>query len=197
MSQQSYALVMSTNIGGQFAANIMHWVFEDSGYNSTFAAASALVSRWIAVAFASFQNITPVGTTFLSIKARRVSAVGGFEFTDTFAPATTGNRSGTLSVAATGPVINLYQSANGTKRGRIFIPGISEDDADLGQIGSSLTTAIQTAIPNLINNMVLVGGGAPTAKLVIYRHQNHSWVDVGSANQSMKIGTQRRRQLPA
>lgn len=196
MSQQIYSVVVAYNVGGQFAQNVLHYQFDDSGYSSTFAAAEALANAWAAHCLSPLGLMLPVSTAILSVKTRKVTGVGGFEALNLFAAGTHGARTGALEVAAVGPVIITYQALNGKKRGRIFLPGITETDADSGVISPALKTVMNTNMVFLIDNLTLVGGGAPVASAVIYNRTSHSGVLIGGVAFSLTLGTQRRRQLP-
>ncbi len=197
MSLQTYRLINAWDIQGQFAQNIVHYYFEDSGYNSTFAAADALITQWEAHSKAAWLALIPSAVRLLSVKARRVSAAGGFDAVHVQAGGTVGTRTGALQVAGVGPCIISYQIGNGKKRGRTFLPGVTETDCIEGVLQSGWLSAFNSNVTAFHQDLTLVGGGAPTAKFVIYTPTGHSSVLISGMLPSVTVGTQRRRQLPA
>ena len=196
MAQQTYSLVVAYNVAGQFAQNVFHWQFDDAGFSSTFAAAEALANAWATANLSPLGLMLPVDTAILSVKTRRVSSPGGFEALNLFAAGTHGARTGNLMVAACGICLVFYQSLNGKLRGRCFLPGVTDSDVSQGQIGAGLAAVIAAQAGSLISNLVLVGGGAPTANFVIYSRASKTGHLCGGVQASMLIATQRRRQVP-
>lgn len=196
MATAVYSLTVSYNVQGQFATNVLHYVFDDGAYNSTFAAGLALIDRWKIVALPALKLMLPTLTNILSVKSKRVSIVGGFEAIEVLAAGNHGARSGSLQVAGVGPIVVTYEINNGKRRGKIFLPGITEADVVEGQIVAGARVAFTAQLSTLLSDLVLVGGGAPTAKYCIYHAGTHSYVNVGNSAISLVVGTQRRRQVP-
>jgi hypothetical protein len=196
MATNVYSLTIAYNIQGQFAQNILHYQFDDAGFSSTFAAAEALITAWNLANSTALTAMIPAATVLLSAKSRKVSNVGGFDALNLYAAGTTGARSGQLQVAAVGPVLIFYEALNGKRRGKMFLPGIVEGDCRDGTISNALQAIMVANANTLIQNVVLVGGGAPTASAVIYSRATKTGHLIGNAGHSIKIGTQRRRQIP-
>jgi hypothetical protein len=196
MATSVYSLTISYNVQGQFASNILHYVFDDGAYNSTFAAGLALIDRWKIVALPALKLMLPTLTVILSIKSKRVSIVGGFEAIEVLPAATHGARAGSLQVAGVGPIVVTYEINNGKRRGKIFLPGITEADVVEGQIVAGARNAMTAQLSTLLSNLTLVGGGAPTAQYCIYHAATHSYVLIANSAISLVVGTQRRRQVP-
>lgn len=196
MADQVYSLAINWDAKGQFCTNVLHYRFDDSAFNSTFGAAQSLTNSFIAAKVATLLDMVPDSVTLLSMRARRVSAIGGLECTTLIVAGTTGTRTGPMAVAGVGPCIVLYEIANGKRRGRIFLPGITESDCNMGVIIGSAQANLVTKTATLIGNLTLVGGGAPTAHLCIYHRQTHTGFLLDGAGPSLTVATQRRRQLP-
>ncbi len=197
MSQQVYSLTMVSNVGGQFCTSTTHWLFEDSAYSSTQQAALALCNAWLTAHKAHWILCHPADSTLLSVRSRRVSTPGGFEAVVPVTSGGGGSRSGSTSVAGLAPVFILYEINNGARRGRLFLHGVSETDAQDGVMSTGFKTAVNTNMTLCLNNIVLAGGGTPTAVNVIYDRA----IKVGFLKEAGRIsdliGTIRRRQLPA
>jgi hypothetical protein len=196
MATSVYSLTIAYNVEGQFAQNILHFQFDDAGFTSTFAAAEALITAWNAASSVALTQMLPVGTVLLSAKSRKVSGPGGFDALNLYAAGTHGTRTGPVEVAATGPVLIFYEALNGKRRGKMFLPGITESDCADGVMTAALEAVLATNANTIIQNVTLVGGGAPTASAVIYTRATKTGHLIGNAGYSLKIGTQRRRQIP-
>ena len=196
MATRIYSLAIASNVGGQFATNVLHYQFDDGGFASTFAAAKALIDAWDAHATAHLQAIIPGHTTLLSLKSRLVSGVGGFEALNLYPAGTVGSRTGDLEVAGIGPCLIFYQANNGKKRGKMFLPGVTVLDLINGQFSGAYQNAVLTHQSFLVDNLTLTGGGGPTANAVIYTRSTKTGVSIFGIALSPMAATQRRRQLP-
>lgn len=198
MASQIYTLDLNWNSAGQFCSNILHYVFDDSGYSTTAQAAQALINRWIAVSQSSWLNMLPTAVIQLSAKARKATGVGGFEAVTLFASSVTGTRTGGMSASGLSPVLVHYPLNRRLGRGRTFLPGLSETDGSAGVFTNAYKGAVGTAINNAFADLVLVGGGTPTAEFVVkQRSGSPGWWSVGTTVLSDLLGQQRRRQRPS
>lgn len=197
MATNIYALVINTNCSGQFASNVLHFSFDDSGFATSELAASALINAWQAACQTAFLACIPASTTLLSYKSRKVTGGGGFEAFLSVAGGTVGARSGAATASGPSPVLIIFPVNNGKQRGRMFLPGVSIADASGGVLKAALSTAITTNGATLIANRVLTGGGGPTATCVIYNRNAFTGVAAQHVACSDIIGQVRRRQRPA
>jgi hypothetical protein len=197
MADQVYQLVLSGVVNTQFFSNIMHYRFDDSGYDTTERAANALAVKWNASQLGLFKTMCPNKTTFLSLRARRVTGGQGFESFLPIAAATTGTRAGNTTAAAVGPVaVGFPALPTGRSRARLFIPGIRIDDVVTGTIASAMVTAINAVLTTVFDPIVLAGGGGPTATYVIKKATAAASIPITEWRCSDRIGTIRRRQSP-
>jgi len=196
MAQNIYSLALNFNTAGQFATNVHHWEFDDSGFGTTQAAAQALITAWLAAKKAALVAMLPSDVTLLSLRSRRVTSVGGFEGFTLVTSGNVGTRSGTQSASGLAPVVVFYPTANGKQRGRWFLPGVSELDCQDGIFTEAYKTAIATQVSTIVANLTLTGGGGPAAGMVIYCRVPKTGLLLHAALLSNLLGTQRRRQLP-
>jgi hypothetical protein len=196
MATRVYNLVLNYNSGGQFCSNVLHLQFDDSGFATTQDAAQALITAWLLANKAALVAMLPTDVTLLSVRSRLVNGVGGFEGFSLVASGNVGTRTGTQSATGLSPCVILYPVSNGRKRGRIFLPGVSEADCVDGIFAAAFQTAISTNMLTLLTSITLVGGGTPSAAPVIYDRVNRVGVLLGGAELSPMLGTQRRRMLP-
>lgn len=196
MATHVYSLGINYNVGGQFATNVLHYQFDDSGFPSTADAARALNVAWSAANQTPLLNAISLHVTLLSYRSRSVNQPGGFEALKGVTAGTVGARTGNLGYAGLAPVILMHPVANGKQRGRIFLPGVSDSDCVDGYITAAYNTVMGTLITAILAPITLTGGGAPVAQYCIYNRTTRvgTLCDVGLV--SPMLGQVRRRQLP-
>jgi hypothetical protein len=197
MATRVYSIAVNSNAAGQFCSNILHYQFDDSGFATTQAAATALINAWDANSRTALRTILPTDTSLLSLRSRLVNGVGGFEAVKILTAPVVGLRAGAQSASGLSPCLIQYQANNGPARGRWFLPGVSESDCVDGVFTAAYKAAVQGQITTLFQNITLTGGGAPTAEKVIYNRVHREgnlieWIEL-----SDMLGTIRRRQLPS
>lgn len=197
MANQLYTMVINYNAQSRFCSNITHWRFDDSGFGSTLAAATALINAFASDNLPSLIDALPTTTTVLSLKARRSTGGQGFEAVKLLSAGNVGTRTGNTAASGAGPVILLYPSdPDGKHIGRMFLPGISINDLDGGMVNADSVTDFETAMGGVIDDLTLTGGGGPTADMVIPAATAAGSLPVNRAVLSPRVGTQRRRQRP-
>lgn len=197
MATHTYQMAINYNVGGQFASNILHFSFDDGGFTTTAAAATGLCTGWDNANRTRLRNMLSVHVTILSYRARAIKVAGGFEGGLILSTANTGNRTGNLSAAGVGPCVILYPIGNGTQRGRIFLPGVSDGDAVDGILSNAVRSAINTSMSGIITAFPTVGGGAVSVQPVIYSRTLNQSFTISLSQTSAMIAQVRRRQLPA
>jgi hypothetical protein len=197
MANHTYQMSINYNAGGQFASNILHFSFDDAGFASTAQAAQGLCAGFDAACRTALRNLLSSHVTILTYKARAINISGGFEGGLTLTSANTGNRTGNLMAAGIGPVTIVYPTGNGTQRGRIFWPGVSDTDCVDGILSAAYKTVLLTSMGTLITPFAVVGGGTPNASMVIWSRRLLQAFNVAATQTSIALGQVRRRQLPA
>lgn len=197
MATNIYTLNLNWNSAGQFCSTILHYAFDDAGYASTASAAQALINRWIAVSQTPWLNMLPNVVTLLSAKARKSTGTGGFEAVTLFSTGNTGARSGGISASGLNPVLIHFPIDRRNGRGKTFLPGVRELDASAGVFSANYEAAVAGAVPTAFADLVLAGGGTPTAVFVVkQRAGSPGYWDVAQSILSDIMGQQRRRQRP-
>lgn len=197
MALRTYELIPSYNTAGQFAQSVWHWQFDDAGFSTTKAAASALITAFDTARRTTLRACLPTDVTLISYRARLRTGFGGF---NAFVPITStnaGTRTGTQSASALNPVVILYPLNPSFGRGKWFIPGIAEADVQDGRYTNAYKSAIATNLDTLFDPLSLVGGGGPTATFGWYSLSANSFRVLDTAILSLNLGTQRRRMRPA
>jgi hypothetical protein len=197
MATRVYSLVVNSSAAGQFCSNVLHYQFDDSGYATTQAAANALIDAWDTNSRTALRTILPADTSLLSLRSRLVNGVGGFEAVKILTAPVVGLRAGAQSASGLSPVLIQYAANNDKRRGRWFLPGVSEADCVDGIFTAAYKVAVAAQITTLFQNITLAGGGAPTAEKVIYDRVHRDGTLIEWIELSDVLGTVRRRQLPA
>lgn len=198
MSVHTYRLSISYNTAGQFAMNVLHYEFEDSGFVTSSQAADALNNAFDTHCSAALKDALSVHTQILSYKSRLVSAAGGFEAVKLGVVGDIGTRTGDLSASGLAPLIRFITLGVPPKQGRMFLPGISDDDVDQSFLSASYFAKLDALANKLDDNITLTGGGSPVATPVLYSQS--PVVDSIPINPAVAVSwlcTQRRRQRPA
>lgn len=198
MSTQTYRLTISYNTAGQFAQNVLHYNFDDSGYATSVDAANALITAWKTHCFTQLKAALSTHTQVLSFKARRETGGGGFEAVQPGVGGDVGTRTGDLSASGLSPMIRFITNVHPVKSGRMFLPGISDDDADDGCVTPSYFGVLGTLAGLLDDAITLAGGGTPSATPVVLSHFPFTTaITISPAVACTWLSTQRRRQRPA
>lgn len=198
MSLNTYQLTISYTVGGQFAQNVLHYQFDDSGFSTSQVAAQALISAWDTANRSTLRNILSAAVTINSYKSSRISAAGGFEAFVPVSSSNTGTRGAALSVSGLSTVIIHYPVNLAFPRGRTFLPGVSENDVEDGVYTAAFQAAVISALNTLFDPVTLTGGGAPVATFGMFRRvPNKVFVALINSILSQNVGTMRRRMRPA
>lgn len=197
MPTNVYRQTLTWDIAGQFGQSIFHWRFDDSGFSTSAAAANALNIAWDTAYDPSFAGFYPDSVTLLNLKARKVSGTGGFESFNPLVTPLVGLRSGVLACAGPSPVAIFYPVDTNRRRGRWFIPGITDDDIVHGRFAGTYEADINTLLGTQFDDLTLVGGGAPTAEFIIYDPKFGVQFAPVLNLLSATVGTLRRRQRPS
>lgn len=197
MSTHIYQLIPSFNCGGQFAQSIFHYQFDDAGFANTKSAASALITAFDTAKRTNLRGCLPSDTTLISYRARQIRAVGGFNAYLPVSATNAGTRTGSQSASALNPVVVHYPLTPSHGRGKWFIPGVSETDIEDGKYTDAYSSAIETILSTLFDDVTLVGGGGPTAQFGWYAASANAFRVPVISILSQNLGIQRRRMRPA
>jgi hypothetical protein len=198
MASSLYTLNLNWNSAGQFCSTVLHYVFDDAGYATSAQAGQALIDRWGVVSQAAWLAMLPDQVVLLSIKARRATGFGGFEAVTLVGSGGAGTRVGGISASGLNPVLIHYPIGRAKGRGKTFLPGCRESDLSAGIYTSPFAAAVAAQLSAAFNDLVLVGGGTPTAEFVVKKSTGSpNWWSVSMTMLSDLLGQQRRRQRPA
>jgi len=199
MAAQTYQLVISGNLAGQFVQNIFHYRMDDAAYPSRLQAAKGLLDGWLTDdKMDHFLDMCPTPYIAKSVKARCVTGGGGPEWIDTSVSGSTGTRGTVIGESGIGPVIIWYTDGGNRSNGKSFIPGVATEDIKNGELLVAGGTAILTAANDFWPGFDSEGASVVPVVMVVPRSSNMTLrALVVNANISKEIGQQRRRLLPA
>lgn len=197
MAQNVYSIAITGTSAGQFVQNVLHYQFDDVGYTTSQVAAAQLITKWHNTNGATWRAMLPTDYLLKTYHAVKVTGGGGFSAFMANPGAQAGTRPGVQSASALNPVIIATPLVLTRARGKIFLPGISETDIDDGVFTAAYTTAITAGLTTLLDDLVLAGGGAPTAVYGWLNANSGNFVIADNVFLSQNLGTQRRRMKPA
>lgn len=196
MALNTYSLIITYNSAGQFAQNVLHYQFDDVGYATSKAASQALQTAWDTANRTKLKQCLPTDVTIVSYKGGKVSSPGGFDAFTPLPAAQIGLRAGTQSVSGVSAVFIFVPLNPAGIRGKMFLPGVSENDLSDGIFTAAYTTALDALAGTMFDDLVLAGGGTPTARFGMWRNTGKVFTQMSAAFLSRNPGTQRRRMRP-
>lgn len=129
----AYEIVWSGVLAGQFVQTVQHLGADEAGTENAFATAQNIISPTNFDPLNDlFLGCIPQDYTLTSLRCRRV--LGGLGPTAVFLggeyATSVGQHAGQISAAQVNPVILWVGLDTPTHLGKVFIPGVSEDDID-------------------------------------------------------------------
>jgi len=198
MAAQTYQLVITGNLAGQFVQNVLHYRMDDAGYATRLQAAKGLVDGWLTAGkMSDFLLMLPEPYIAKSVKARAVTGGGGPEWIDTSMSGDLGERSGDIGESGVGPVLIWYTDGGNRSNGKTYLPGVSANDVKNGELLAGAGTDILAAANDFLETFDSEGASIVPVVQVIPRSSNMTLRSlVVEVSISKEIGQQRRRLLP-
>jgi len=199
MGVETYELVISGKIAGQFVQNVLHLNLDNTADTDPFTVANALLTKMnTATEFSALWcDCLPEDYTMTSQRCRRITPTGGPTqiFLQSSLYGTSGTRSGNVDVTTSCPLIIWLTSLRPSKTGRTYMPGVSENDIEEGVLEPSLLTAL-AAFGNKMKVGFTPASPAYLAGGSVYRRALNGADDISNFRVSPIIGNQRRRTHP-
>jgi hypothetical protein len=205
MATEIYECVLSGTLAGQFVQTVTHWSIENSGSTSGYAVAKDLNEDFAGSGgfIEAFVNRLPGDYVCTSSRVKKANPVGGptnIILAGAMTASTGGAPSG-ISSAQVNPLVILIGTTTPSHTGRIFMPGVSEDDIDDMQYSPAWLTAMADFTAFLEASHV-TSTLAYTYRNCIGRRKKTSPYNIlsgdltAAAYISPLVGTQRRRLHP-
>ncbi len=193
-----YQMTFTGALNGQFVQNIMHFQFEETTTTTPFIAAVAIANGWVASNLSYWLAILPSSYEMSSVRCQQISDGGGATYTQTTGVAgQVGLRADEISVTTVGPLLCFPATVGDAVVGKIFLPGVAEDDIAYNIIDPSLQTEITSFLGNFIPATVISGTVAGNLYYCVANAAKDNWARPDGGYLSATIGTQRRRARPA
>jgi len=187
-----YALQLFFAMPKQPAECIIHYRDELLGSANPQSDANDLLAQWQIANGALFMACVPDSVTLIGIKCKRVNNTGGPNVQVPLNVA--GGRAGEMSTTGIAPVLT-YPYTNGARwfAGRIFLPGVSEDDIAENVYDPALVVALDAYKDASILGFV---GATRTWSPCIWSPTHSTWYGINTVSISGKPGIQNRRMKP-
>ncbi len=199
MANETYELIVSGKLAGQFVQNVLHVGIDNTGATDPFVIATAILTKFNTSGqfVDKWTDMLPAAYTLTSLRCRKILPTGGPTniILQGSLVSDTGARSPGIGVATTSPLIIWLTALRPNKPGRTFIPGVAEDDLDGGVLSGALLTAMGSFATYWGN------GGTLTSPAYswdgqVYRRAIAAGDAISNYRVSPIIGNQRRRELP-
>lgn len=193
-----YEVTLTGGLNGSFVQNILHAQLTTSSDADPFifavAMALAVIGDWVP----TYLDCLPEGYTFSTCRVRGLGADASATANGYISGGgSIGTRAGTCSTYVEGPLLTFPVTFTRPVLGKIFLPGITEDDVDYGVIESGLRTALGTFMTNIIADNSVTGTVTGTYNYCVTNAAKDDWKIPVAGTISPTIGTQRRRAKPA
>jgi len=199
MPAETYEVIVSGTLAGQFVQTIMHVNVNNVGGQNPYVKAQEVLSTLdTGISFyALFCDVLPVSYVITSVRCRRILATGGPTaiLLANAIGANQGTRTGNISSAQLNPVLVWITDPRSNKPGKTFLPGISETDIDAMVYTAGWITAANDFIAAVTTPFMLDTSSDP-ANFGIYRRALNASDSVDFGRISPVVGTQRRRLHP-
>jgi hypothetical protein len=197
MPHEAYECTLSGILTGQFVQTVFAVDYNNTATQPPFFAAKDIGDQLSAAGefIELFVNCLPSSYRVTSLRVRRVGPTGGptaIALAGGMAE-TTGQRGPNISAAQVNPLIILIPTVASNKTGRIFMPGVDEDDIDDMVLVAGLVTAYQALITYMVAGTTIAGGAIAFGVL---RRATKVVDPLDAGYISPLIGTQRRRLKP-
>jgi hypothetical protein len=199
MGVETYEVILSGTVSGQFVQNILHCNLDNTADTDPFVVANAILTKINGAGqfLQKWCDCLPADYLLTSARCRRVTPAGGP--TQIFLSANlnynSGNRSGNAGVSSNAPLIIWLTTLRPAKTGRTFVPGVSESDVSENTLVAGLLTALAAAATVWRDGFTPASPAYPTQGSIL-RRALHGADDITNFRVSPIVGTQRRRQRP-
>ena len=184
-------------LGGQFVQNVLHAQWEPEGEPDPFfnavAVGVAVATDWQPAYLDCLSELYSMS----SIRVRQLAPVAGPSYTQTSGVAgENGTRAGDFSVYVAGPLLNFPVTMGTPRVGKIFLPGVSEEDISEGILATPLDTVLNAFIAILLTPIAVSGDYPGTLTYCVAKTDHSDWKIPVGGYISATVGTQRRRAKP-
>lgn len=197
MATEVYEWVLTGYLANEFVQTVQHVKLDVVGTPNPYLTAQQVATGLIAGAgpIDALLECLPEDYTASSLRVARVSAGGGptaIKLATEFG-SSVGGRSGHISSAQANPLIIWIPATGANNVGKLFLPGVSEDDIQEMVLEVGLTSAMENFI-GIMSGTITMGPEEGTG--CIFHRATKTGTEFLTGYVSPLIGTQRRRLHP-
>ena len=193
-----FEVTLSGALNGQFVQNVLHvQAAPTTGTPDPFLMAASIAASVIVEWMPSYLDCLPEGYEFSSCRCRGVTpmpSATATAFIDT--GDSSGARAGMASTYVEGPLLIFPVTFTRPALGKIFLPGVSEEDIDYGVMVLDLRAALVALVGVLLTPQTTSGTIPVDYTFCIRKGDGTDWKVPAGGALSPTIGTQRRRAKP-
>jgi hypothetical protein len=197
-----HSLEIVGNLCNQPVENVLHFHADVTNEPNPLPTSHHLVDAWIAANQASFLDCLPNNYILIGYRSRRVNHTGGPHYIEITGAGTGGTQANAASNSAIAPVIiSSYFDDDATPKfplgrwnsGRLFMPGIDDNNIDDNQMSVGLQANYTTFIGLLTTPLA---GGGNTFDFGVWSPGGSEFFTPVAFTVSLKMGIQGRRLKP-
>lgn len=193
-----FECTFSGALNGQFVQNVLHMQVElEDTPDDWFLVAYALALGVGSDLGGLYLDCLPETYVFSSIRCRAITPAASATATFLISSSSNhGTRAAEFSTYVEGPLLTFPVVLSRPVLGKIFIPGVAEEDIEYGILSDSLKFALSTLNVGLISGGSFTGDDPGTYKYCVANGAKTDWKVPSAGVISPTIGTQRRRARP-
>jgi hypothetical protein len=197
MPTEAYECTLSGILAGQFVQTVFHTNYINGSSQPPFFAAKDIAEQLAASGefIDNFVACLPADYQATSLRVRRVGPTGGPTaiVLASGMNLSAGQRPAQISSAQVCPLLIFIPTTAPSKTGRMFMPGVSEDDIENMVMVTALVTELEALITYIVGGTTIAGGGV---EFSVLRRLTKVGDPIDAGYVSPLIGTQRRRLRP-
>lgn len=200
MADDILQLQLHYEVGPQPGMNVLHFQMVTSAPDpDPDSIAFSCIGGFVTTLESLWMACLPEDVLLLGYRCRRVAPGGGPSVT-VLANGIAGTRTGKFSAGSVGPcAVTAYQKlAGGWAAGRIFLPGVSEDDIEENKFSDPLLAALDDLYEQMLDSPTFTGNpNGASYEYGIYSRTHNSFSGAETMTTSGRPGTQRGRLKPS
>lgn len=191
---------MSGFLRGQFVQNVLHFKYDPPGTETDFESALNVGQHIVTYLADVWFGCLPVDYIGSSIRAQvfptaTIPGSGPAATVQTGFNGMPGGRTGSIAVTSIGPIVVMpFEVAGKPRSGKIFLPGVTENDVNNNRLSDELLSAIND-LTTILNADIAVGGSG-TLRLNVYSFLEDNLFQPEGMYVSTQVGSIRKRQRP-
>lgn len=198
MANEVFEVILTGRIGGNFCQTVLHFKHTTGASGGPYALAKEIGNDMNTTGklVEAYCGMLPEQYVMTSLRVRQIGPSGGptYYIIGGTLYLAQGQREGEISLASNAPLIIWIPTVLPAKTGRIFLPGVSEDDITNGDLSAGLIAAMDAFGGQM--NTEQVTSGSVGYQGCVHRRADNSGDLIDQYHLSPIVGNQRRRLKP-